>query len=68
MTTIIEVQEGKVQHMSEYVEKVLYYGGKLMQCVEELENKSRHSEYSSRDSRAYDKDRWEDDRHCSRYY
>ena len=40
MATIIEIQEGKMQHLTDYAEKVLKYGGKLMQCIEELENLS----------------------------
>lgn len=48
MATIIEVQDQKIEHLSEYAEKVLKYGGKLMQCLEELTSKSDYSERSGR--------------------
>lgn len=48
MATIIEVQDQKIEHLSEYAEKVLKYGGKLMQCLEELTSKSDYRERSSR--------------------
>lgn len=44
MATIIEVQDQKIEHLSEYAEKVLKYGGKLMQCLEEISSKSTYSE------------------------
>lgn len=33
---IIEVTENNIHSISEYVEKILKYGGKLMSCLEEL--------------------------------
>ena len=33
---MIEISESKVEKMSDYAEKMLKYGGKLMQCIEEL--------------------------------
>lgn len=71
MATIIEMKEDKLQHLSEYAEKVLRYGGKLMQCLEDLEGKSKYEEYRGMDSRHYDKDRydrWDEGRYQSRYY
>lgn len=81
MATIIEIQEGKMQHLTDYAEKVLKYGGKLMQCIEELENssKSKYNEYYVTDyrggmnyrggeSKRYEKERWDDDRYPNRYY
>ena len=74
MATIIEVKEDKIQHLSEYAEKVLKYGGKLMQCLEELESGSKYNEYYGQDRKHYDKDRyeknrWDDDRqYNNRYY
>ena len=44
MATIIEVQDQKIEHLSEYAEKVLKYGGKLMQCLEEISSKSTYGE------------------------
>lgn len=71
MATIIEMQESKLQHLSEYAEKVLRYGGKLMQCLEDLEGKSKYEEYRGTESRRYDKERYErgdEGRYQSRYY
>lgn len=33
---MIEIEDSKVERMSGYAEKMLKYGGKLMQCIEEL--------------------------------
>lgn len=68
MATIIEIQDSKLQHLSEYAEKVLHYGGKMMQCLEELETKSKYNEYHGQDRKRYEKDRWDDDRYPNRYY
>ena len=37
VATIIEIQSDKVDKMNEYAEHILRYGGKLMQCLEEME-------------------------------
>lgn len=66
MATIIEIQEGKLQHLSEYAEKVLRYSGKLMQCLEDLESKSKYDEY--RGTSSEEKERWDERRYPSRYY
>lgn len=68
MATIVELKEGKLEHLSEYTEKVLRYAGKLMQCIEELEGNSKYSEYYGKDARHHDKERWDDDRYRPRYY
>lgn len=34
---MIEISESKVGKMADYAEKMLRYGGKLMQCIDELE-------------------------------
>jgi hypothetical protein len=36
MATIIEVQDTKLDNLSEYVEKMINYGGKVMHCIEEM--------------------------------
>ena len=36
MATIIEVQESKLDHISEYAEKVVKYGKHLLECLEEV--------------------------------
>lgn len=68
MATIIEMKEDKLEHLSEYAEKVLRYGGKLMQCIEELEGKSKYDEYRGVDYRRSDKERYGEDRYYPRYY
>jgi hypothetical protein len=68
MATIIEMKEDKLQHLSEYAEKVLRYGGKLMQCLEDLEGKSKYDEYRGVDYRSGEKERWDERRYPSRYY
>ena len=82
MATIIEIQEGKLQNLSDYAEKVLKYGGKLMQCLEDLdESKSKYNEYRGADYerggmdyrggmryRSGQKGHWDDEPHYNRYY
>ena len=68
MTTIIEIQEDKLQNISECAEKVLRYGGKLMQCIDELENKSKYNEYYGHDRKHREKEPWGEERFPSRYY
>lgn len=34
MATIIEIQESKLENLTECAEKMLRYGGKLMSCLE----------------------------------
>ncbi len=46
---MIEISESKVEKMSELAEKMVRYGGKLMQCLEELSNGESMGE------------RWDDD-------
>lgn len=55
---IIEITEGKVEKMADYAEKMLKYGGKLMQCIEELSE----GEGIGRRERGYgyDDDRYEE--------
>lgn len=55
---MIEISESKVEKMSDYAEKMLKYGGKLMQCIEELSG----GESMGRRERYYDDD---DDRYHS---
>ena len=50
---IIKIEESKVDKMSEYCEKMLKAGGKMMQCLEELSEGG----YGERD----DDDDWEED-------
>lgn len=50
---VIKIEESKMDKLSEYAEKILKHGGKLMQCIEELSEGG----YGERD----DDDDWEDD-------
>jgi hypothetical protein len=36
----IQIEESKLDKMSEYAEKMLKYGGKLMSCIEEMSEES----------------------------
>lgn len=47
---MIQISDSKVDMMSENVEKILRYGGKLMSCIEELS----HGEYGERNYEPYD--------------
>ncbi len=44
MATIIEVQDSKIEHLSEYADKVMKYGKKLMECLDEIDSKGDYSE------------------------
>jgi hypothetical protein len=50
---VIKIEESKMDKLSEYAEKILKHGGKLMQCIEELSEGG----YGERD----DEDDFEDD-------
>ena len=70
MATIIEVQDSKFEHLSEYAEKVAKYGKKLMECLEEVSGEQYGNRYGNRGR--YGSDRygmrrhdWED---YPRYY
>lgn len=63
MATIIEVQDSKIEHLTEYVEKVMKYGKKLMECIEEIDSKG---DYSERYDRKYG-NRYGSDKKMSRY-
>ena len=73
MATIVEIKEDKLEHLTEYTEKVLRYGGKLMQCLEELEGKSKYDEYRGTDykygdHKSKERERWDEDKYRGRYY
>ena len=46
---IIKITEHKKEKMSDYAEKMLKYGGKLMQCIEELEEDDMGERYEDDD-------------------
>ena len=49
---VITIDEGKKEKMSEYAEKMLKYGGKLMQCLEEL----GEDEFGERDDEEWEEE------------
>lgn len=40
MAYMIQIEESKMDKMAEYAEKMLKYGGKLMSCIEEMNEES----------------------------
>ena len=69
MATIIEIQDTKFEHLSEYAEKVAKYGKKLMECLSEVEKSSYGDRYGNRSRGRYGM-RYEDyeDKEYPRYY
>ena len=64
MATIIEVQETKIDHLSECAEKVVKYGKQLLECVEELGGGEHYAERygkGKRPSYGFRQHEWEDD-------
>lgn len=49
MATIIEVQNSKMEHISECAEKVMHYGKKLMECIEEVNSHGYAERYGHPD-------------------
>lgn len=48
MATIIEIQDSKLEHISEYAEKVVKYGKHLLECLEEVSGEHYAERYGSR--------------------
>lgn len=65
MTTIVEIENSKLEDLSEYVEKMLKYGGKVMACIEHLKEEQEELHERSRRKRSV-KDH--DDEEYLRYY
>lgn len=53
MATIIEIQDSKFEHLSEYAEKVAKYGKKLMECLEEVDKGQYGDRYGNRGGGSY---------------
>lgn len=66
MATIIEVQEGKIDHISEYAEKVVKYGKQLLECIEDISGEKYAERYGRRSGYRHDPD-WER-KEYPRYY
>ena len=53
---MVEITESKVEKMFDYAEKLMKYGGKLMECLEDLPN----GEGMGQRSRDYDDEDYDD--------
>lgn len=56
MGYVIEISENKMEHLAANAEKMLRYGGKVMQCIEEL---SCGGNYGERDMDDREEEDWE---------
>jgi hypothetical protein len=71
MATIIEIQESKIDHLSEYAEKVVKYGKQLLECIEDLSGEKYAERYGKGRRSGYRHDpEWDDMRkpEYPRYY
>lgn len=39
---VIEITEDKVTHLADTISKILHYGGKAMECIEEMRESAGH--------------------------
>lgn len=60
MGYMIEITENKVNEMSELVEKMLKYGGKLMHCIDEMGD-DKYGRMGHRSPMPDYRDNWDDD-------
>ena len=69
---MIEITESKLQSMAEHVEKGLRHMGKLMQCIEELEedfsDSGAYGEKGRLGMRNEEEDWWEEDERKHKKY
>ena len=71
MATIIEIQESKIDHISEYAEKVVKYGKQLLECIEDISGEKYAERYGKGRRSGYRHDpEWDDMRkpEYPRYY
>lgn len=45
---IIEISEKKLNKLAEHTEKMLHFGGKVMQCIEEMQEAAEQGGYGNR--------------------
>lgn len=68
---VIEITEDKLQSMAEHVEKGLRHMGKLMQCIEELEEdfsgSGAYGEKGRLGMRDEEEDWWEEEKRRKKY-
>ena len=69
MATIIEIQESKIDHLSECAEKVVKYGKQLLECLDEVSGEKYNERYGKgrRSGFRYDPE-WERKPEYPRYY
>ena len=69
MATIIEIQESKIDHLSDYAEKVVKYGKHLLECLEEVSGEKYAERYGKGRRSGFRHDpEYERDREYPRYY
>lgn len=51
MATIVEIENSKLEMLSEYIEKMLRYGGKAMSCIERMKEEEEEEEHEYRKSK-----------------
>lgn len=67
MATIVEIENSKIEDLSEYLEKVLKYGGRAMSCLEHLKEEMEEQDtYKRSKPRRATKDK--DEEEYLRYY
>lgn len=65
MATIVEIQESKLEQLTECAEKVVKYGKHLMECLEDVGSER----YAERYGKKHSKHRsWEDEPYEKDYY
>ena len=69
MATIIEVQEGKMDHLAEYAEKVVKYGKQLLECLDDMTGEKYDERYGKGRRSGFRHDpEWERKPEYPRYY
>lgn len=71
MATIIEIQESKINHLSDYAEKVVKYGKQLLECLDEVSGEKYDERYGRGRRSGYRHDpEWDEPRkpEYPRYY
>ena len=71
MATIIEIQESKINHLSDYAEKVVKYGKQLLECLDEVSGEKYDERYGKGRRSGYRHDpEWDRqyDKEYPRYY
>ena len=69
MATVIEVQENKIEHLSEYAEKVVKYGKQLLECIEDMSGEHYAERYGrGRKNYGFRDHEWKEDRSYDKEY